>query len=282
MQFDIIEKQNEIEMLIKNIFNYYNGKINNIIKAKLIIDWRGNYITNEAGCCIAPGIVYIFPMAGFRYCPTDYNIYKQYIVMTVLHELHHVDQYIIERYNTKQYPEYQFSIEAPVEVHTNIFIANHINEIHNLFGVDMSEYVSVEYPYTMQRYDVGLFYRRMTYMEVVFLNLSFFLSEDHIKALEHNMMEACQDPTKKIVLVDMNADNTKNKIMVLMANSCIAKQDVEEFIEWKRNIILNHIYFDLECRNDYDEKNNVYYVGVIIKAARNRMCIVGGKENING
>ena len=111
---------------ITKIFNYYNGRINKKFSAMIQINWID---TNNGplGCFKSPGVVTI--NAGFIYERTrDEYIFIINIIDTMIHELHHADQYIDNAYfdDIDEYEEY---IEFPVRMMTVNYILSHVDEI---------------------------------------------------------------------------------------------------------------------------------------------------------
>ena len=131
----MIANYQEINDFIIKVFNYYNGKINVINKAVLDINWANLMGYNVGGCSRLPNIVTINPMVIMRFRHSDTSV-KICIIETIIHELYHTDQLI-------NYPlyvsdiNYNRSIEYSCENQTAIYIAGHMQEIHDVFGIRM-------------------------------------------------------------------------------------------------------------------------------------------------
>ena len=126
-----VESRKNIEEYINKIFNYYNGRINKVIPSSINIEWVLNDITTMAITNTSKTIT-IYPMVIANYS-SDYNTFKVDIIMAIIHELHHVDQYI--EYSQMHYREdFVKSVEIPVEFMTWCYIANHEYEISMLSG----------------------------------------------------------------------------------------------------------------------------------------------------
>ena len=126
----------EIEDLIINVFNYFNGKINLFQRARLIINWCERPNDPRGGLTTNPNCVTIFPATICRYSGNITNI-KINIILIIIHELYHVDQCInFQRLEVDT--EYRRVIESTVEVQSMTYLYNHFNEINNLFGVNMT------------------------------------------------------------------------------------------------------------------------------------------------
>ena len=125
----IIEDRKEVEDFIHKVFNYYNGRINRIIPSFINIEWILDDL-NTLGFTNVAGTVTIYPMV-FQYYSDSKIYFNLNIIMAIIHELHHVDQYI--EYNQMHYrKDFVESIEFPVEFMT--WCANHKCEISELTG----------------------------------------------------------------------------------------------------------------------------------------------------
>lgn len=127
---------NEINDFIIKVFNYYNGKINPINKAVLDINWCNLNMCDAGGFSRLPNIVVINPMVITRFYYNDEFMIKIQILETIIHELYHSDQII----NYQLYMSdinYNKFIEHSCELETVIYIAGHVQEIYNVFGIDI-------------------------------------------------------------------------------------------------------------------------------------------------
>lgn len=127
--------QSEIIEYVNRIFNYYNGKINTVIRARLDINLLG-YIS-KAGENISPNVVVIYPYAIKRYLYNmnrlnDENL-KYLILEVIIHELFHADQYIIlSKYNTDE--KYRKMIETTADAEVYKYLMNNADEVYLLSG----------------------------------------------------------------------------------------------------------------------------------------------------
>ena len=123
----------EVNDFIEKVFNYYNGKIN-ILNPNVIleINWiNGDYL----GEFIQPNFLMIYPYKILEICNTiDYI--KLRIIEIIIHELFHADQLLFNIYYKKDNNEYENNIENAVQRQTSIYIASHIIEIKNIFGIN--------------------------------------------------------------------------------------------------------------------------------------------------
>lgn len=129
----------EIECFINKVFYYYNGRINTCNdRCRLFINWCNFSATGCGARFMQPNIINVFPMVAARWQneqqldadALEYeNGYKIILIESIIHELYHADQVAIRGC----YEEYQ--VECPVITETTLYIANHQNEIYNVFGV---------------------------------------------------------------------------------------------------------------------------------------------------
>lgn len=151
-----------IERLINNIFNYFNGRINLFQMARLDIHWGSMLYSNNSGITKFPNTVIIYPMVISRFSDNNDDFHFK-TVMTVIHELYHVDQVILS--NSMVYTEgYRDAIESAVEVQTMSYIYNHISEINNTFGFNI-ELNDEAIDYHINTYANGIMYHRLTYTD---------------------------------------------------------------------------------------------------------------------
>ena len=128
-----------IKNFITEVFNYYNGKINIFSLAVLNID-LGWYNGPWLGVTRFPNIVTVYPVSAA--CSVDnrrgmlfndrLNMFKYYIIQTIVHELHHVDQDFI-RYRSSR----DSLVEKEVKEETYLYLLGHKQELEK-FGVDTS------------------------------------------------------------------------------------------------------------------------------------------------
>lgn len=129
--------RNNIDKFIKEVFNYYNGRINTFNKATLIIDWAYRGGSRTLGVSKNPNIVVMYPSAIME-CFRGYE--KYYITETIIHELLHIDQIIdYIRYSCDE--TYKDSIEQAVELQTAIYIESNRHEISLICRGEMPDEV---------------------------------------------------------------------------------------------------------------------------------------------
>ena len=237
-----------VNNFIHNVFNYYNGKINIFNKAILIIDWANHYNSNNLANCKAPNKVTIFPMVIKRICNCMYDMMAN-VVECIIHELYHADQLIdYERVNVT---DYNMSIEYPVEVETNLYIINHMNELYTEFGLDISTDYNIFLNRAMQ-YDVGYRYIRRDYLSHLLVCF-------------------------KQALFDIN------DFRILESYIANIRQNIRGKIFLEINGITYYLYHDGECfnLNDLNEiLNNTIYNGDIIYSKDSFVIIENGKCTI--
>ena len=121
----IIKYQKEIDEYINNVFNYYNGRINVFnYPAKLCIEWGYRADMFLAGATSNPNKVYIYPEMIIEFCNYNMDSIKYLLYATIIHELHHIDQFInyIKYANDSYYKNY---IEGVVELYSTLYMASH-------------------------------------------------------------------------------------------------------------------------------------------------------------
>lgn len=119
-----------INNFIFKVFNYYNGKINSLNRCTLEIEWVDKQESTILGQTLNPNIVKIFPKIIFRNA-NSFQTFVFNMIMVVIHELHHADQFILYDMVAID-PEYNFTIEAPVERETARYILYNLDEIETL------------------------------------------------------------------------------------------------------------------------------------------------------
>lgn len=160
---------NEINDFINKVFNYYNGKINIINKAVLDINWCNLLICDAGGYSRLPNIVVINPNVIIRYYGEygDTRI-KIAIIETIIHELYHTDQLINYTLYVSD-ANYNKFIEHACEVQTAIYIAGNIQEIYNIFGINV-QLSNKAYNNCMTYWDQpGVIYQRRYYHDHIFM-----------------------------------------------------------------------------------------------------------------
>ena len=121
---------------ITDVFNYYNGKINVIIPASLRIRWADGSKSDSCkfsfGDTRYSGIVTIYPNVIIdSYYGDQQSIYEE-IIETIIHELYHVDQFIMD-WRYIQDPVYHDAIEDQVEFQAITYILSNLIDISNRF-----------------------------------------------------------------------------------------------------------------------------------------------------
>lgn len=258
----IINNRNEIDAFIRNVFNYYNGRINLINPAKLQIEWLQCNNVNTAGVSLLPNIVEIYPNVMCRIVNNEEQL-KRWIVMVVIHELYHTDQ-IIDTTLLMYDDKYEKYIENAVEVMTTIYIANHREEIYNNFGVLISNSNNLrEYMY---EYISGSGnYRRKNLVQHIFLCLS-----DTIRL--ENFINDFFDVYYKYIESDRNIllFVSRDKYIYIKNNTRLI--DINVF-----NDFMYNMYFRFSHRKtkmEYFEENNELYIYLRFTGFNNMVDII--------
>jgi len=232
-----INQIHEINEFINLVFNFYNGKINTFNRAVLNIDWSGQMDNDNAGTTSNPNLVYIFPAVILRHFPDMY--WAKYNLLTcIIHELHHVDQFINYTRMRTDY-KYKEEIEAVVEMETYLYIANHQHEIENRFGirdlVPRDQYYSL---LSQQGFETGKLFHRRTYLS-------------HMISIIYDLVITSPETLNRLInefsLVFNHPDST---ILVKINNSIefVLKNKLECMPISQLNDILTQYYFRFNLR----------------------------------
>lgn len=157
--------KNEINAFACNVFNYYNGKININNLAVLKINWLDAVNDSRSGYTKLPNLVVIQPRVIEKVVDT-LSQFKSVLLMVIIHELHHVDQYIDYQLLTDN--NYRWSIECPVELMTMSYISMNAMEINNIFGVTVTTDANFYNEYLKDFY-CGYLYKRKTEIDQIYL-----------------------------------------------------------------------------------------------------------------
>lgn len=169
---------------IVKVFNYYNGKINTLVKANLnICNMRDSGTNFPLGSCSYPNIVTIFP---YLIC-ANYDsgeLAALSVVTVIIHELFHVDQSLLYK-EDGEIKYYKFeNLEDKCRCISAMYYINNIAEITYLirseFGIDTS--FIREFIDTMYRNDIK---------QIVYLRRSLF--EHYVVPVEHLLDDAGYD-----------------------------------------------------------------------------------------
>ena len=165
-----INDRPEIDAFISKAFNSYNGKVNTFNQpAVLVVDWLEHPLQNKAATSVNPNIVTMFPKTMLRYLPEERS-YKYQIIVTVIHELLHTDQ-VIDYPRMMTDGQYKDLIERIVEMEAHLYIAQHISQIRNDFGLDnLIDHCQFYSTLELLGYETGQLYQRRDYPQH-FINL---------------------------------------------------------------------------------------------------------------
>ena len=213
----IIEDRKEVEDFIHKVFNYYNGRINRIIPSFINIEWALYDITTM-GITYTSKTVTIYPMVIAKYSKGNKH-FKLNIIMSIIHELYHVNQYI--EYSQMHYrKDFENSVEFPVEFMTWCYITNHEYEIATLSG--------------------GCTYNDNTLNSCISIYSAFKYGYYRIRSIDDYIFTVVDDILRS--RSDYNANDFKP-----IFYECINKQDVSLSIN-DNNIIVksNGVYNDIQ------------------------------------
>jgi len=185
----------EINDFINKVFNKFNGKINCVNKAILIIDWLQHNEHNNGAITRNPNVVTIYPLVIARNSISVETL-KYQILICVIHELYHCDQ-DIDYIRSLTDKEYINGIESAVEFESNMFIAYNRNWLSKEFDIQIINDIKATYGIIDQfRLDIGYGYHRKTYLThiVSILQDMIHKSDDQVirKFIEvYNNPESC-------------------------------------------------------------------------------------------
>lgn len=181
----------EINDFIIKVFNYYNGKINIINKAVLDINWANLATCTDGGYSRLPNIIVINPAVINRFYGNNEFKTKICIIETIIHELYHTDQLINYKLYVSDISYHNF-IEHACEVQTAIYIAGHMKEIFDVFGVNGT--ISKAYHKCIEYWDLpGITYIRRYYHDHIFMciddmcGLDITISSDIYNFIKNNI-----------------------------------------------------------------------------------------------
>lgn len=230
----LTDKQS-IENFIIHAFNYYNGRINYLNKAILKIEWGMIYNFSNGGTTQNPNIVTIYPKIIELYSDSPFQFY--YITLeTIIHELFHIDQ-IIDYPRMAVNNDYRIYIESAVEVQTYIYIANHVQEILEEFGISMLISKEVFREELLKR-DFGYCYFRRRY-------------NDHIIIMLNEMIGGIINTDKIYRVINDNISTLTGKIVITLGdNSTIIQEDkyLAPIDELNNFFYINYFQFDYRNR----------------------------------
>ncbi len=230
-----IENREEINTFINNVFNYYNGRINRIIPSIIEINWCMLENSTNAGVTTTAKIVRIFPMVIAR-CVRNKNQLKSMLLVTIIHELYHVDQYIVpSRLEYDQ--EYVKSIEYPVEFMTWCYILNHEYEISQFIDFNFSIKGIMDFVNTYSSYPYR--YHRTTYIDYLCCVI-----DDICRFYDNQFYDYV-----KSAIFDGFKSNKDIQIIINDNSIFIKKNNIYEDIK-KVQIFLHNNYFANRCRGD--------------------------------
>lgn len=161
---------------ITKIFNYYNGRINKKFSAMIQINWIDTR-DDSLGCFAVPGIVVINTGTIYRRTKCE-SIFVFNIILSIIHELYHADQYIDNVY-FNDVDEYEDSIEDPVYRIAANYVLSHMDEVVWVSDgiVDRNE---IDYYYLLSRIKdrCNYIYNEIDITRYIFQSLAVILQLD--------------------------------------------------------------------------------------------------------
>ena len=239
-----------IENFITTVFNYYNGKINTFQLAILDINWANLYDSNNAGTTTSPNKVIIYPNVILRHVK-DINIFKDIVLNTIIHELYHIDQFIL--YPMLNNPAYRNRIENAVEFMVATYQANHTVEISSLLGHNFCIDNRALNAY-INRYADGNIYNRCKFKDHLCSVIDALINDTY--RTQYVINEITQQFNNPISRIYLNINNEcdyviKDKDLII---------DVDEFNDiLNKNIYLTNLVpiFNVLFEHNEDESLNI-------------------------
>lgn len=156
------ETKNELVAFTERVFQYYNGRINPNIPARLEIKTIRDRNDIRSAYTMYPNIVFVQPFVSYEWCERMYpglnfeNRVFYTIIESVIHELFHVEQFLM--YSRLDDVEYVRRIEADTDFMMASYILNHQQEIYQVFDVIVDE--EIQYLHLFQPYRNRLYERK--------------------------------------------------------------------------------------------------------------------------
>lgn len=255
----MIKDKKRVEEFANNVFNYYNGRINVFnYPATMEIEWAELWDRDTGGIYLDPNRIILHPNVIKRYYHDEYAFYYN-ILISIIHELHHVDQeiYCIKMMNDREYYDY---IERSVETESYLWVANHQTEIEQNFGFrDVISYN--QYDNVIKHFETGRMYKRRNYFTHCLIILKSILYTE-----QHELLDVFTAVFKNpISRIDIIFNNETTICLKDGLNCCPVAQ---------LNSIFRYYIFDYLLRSvktNYKIKDN----NLIIKfdaIGRNIMC----------
>ena len=257
---DIVNEKQNVEYFIRQVFNFYNGKINIFNKAILKIDWVGKYGCDVGGTTRNPNIVEIYPLVTYRYFKDSQYLFYYNLIVSIIHELHHVDQVICYP-KLKNNPMYLQYIENSVDIETYIYIANHQQEILENFGFqDNNSYDT--YRSMVNNLEMGRLYKRRNYLTHL------------ISILQDIIYHECHPMLDKVI--EVFYDTSSNLVLFINDLELLIKQGNDACPVEVLNSVFEDQFFKYSLREastsfNYNSNNNVYELRIKSKGM-NVLC----------
>lgn len=254
--------RNKINDFVIKVFNYYNGRIN-LINNNAILDINQcNLIGGDiGGYSVLPNIVKINPLVVIRFYKTE-NMIKAGLIETIIHELYHTDQIINYQLYMADY-NYKNFIEHSCQLQTAIYIAGHMQEINNIFGVNFMDTIDY-HKYIESWYYPGVNYERRYFHDHIFMcidNLCNF-NKDISKSIYDFVVDTIKN--KKSIIININ-----DKVLKVCMNGIMIPID-----DFNKYMSTYHNYTgSWDCNyHIYDANNGDLYININLKACTNIMC----------
>ena len=191
-------ERNELNSFIVQVFNYFNGQVNIFnAPAVLFIDIGEKRGSNVAASSTLPNIVRVFPEVTIRMFD-DLDAMKHEILITIIHELLHLDQVIC-------YPRmrmdwnYKKEIEDTVEYYSHMFVAQHLLEIEQVFGLHYIDPKSFSEILTTGGF-LGHYFHRRTYETHMLMILQDMMATFRNNVID-GFLEAFRNPKSLINMI---------------------------------------------------------------------------------
>ena len=228
----VIQYNKRNDRFIREVFDYFNGRVNTFQKARLFINWCDLQSNTNGGLTTNPNCVIIYPKTIARYSNNELE-YNYKIILVIIHELYHVDQCI----NYSKYAidiEYRNMIENNVEVQSMAYLCNHINEINSRFNLDI-EILDTNATEYLNQYSDGTLYHRKKYLDhIISIAIELFSNEYFINNKVEEFITQYFNYPLSIIKIIIN-----NQILIIKNYNSIVSVD----------ILNNFMYNNYYCRN---------------------------------
>ena len=255
-------------------FQYYNGRINPNIPAKLEVVKIKDLNDVRAAYTRYPNIVVIQPLNIYQHnCKFHHETRTMYhIVESVIHELYHMEQFL--RYSRVVNPEYVTKIEADVDFMVASYVLGHLQELYHVFGVIVDSEM-IEYLQCFKPYKNGLYERKTVFDHICLFVDSLFGNQGHEMAINRTIAK----------LIHYVEDVPNSIVSFLINGNCILIKDKDFYIDindFNQKVYEYFSKYEATKRTEISESYNdtEYHIIITFDGGSNIMARKVFKENI--